>query len=297
MRLGLGLGIDKNRVLGGGPAYEYILSGNGDAAAAWSIRAVNPDYTGALVLIRRSSDNAEKAFYPDADFGLSLTSEDGTSVTLGTWIGSDNGYVKTWYDQSGNSNNATNTTASNQPEIITSGVLITDNSKAAFEFNGLTNSRELTVSSALTFNQDSSIISVASSNDNTNEQTIYNLQIDAISRQFALGYNRDGTNRIGSSIRLSNSSFVNSGDAIADMTQRLYSQIGICSTSTNTLYIDGVTATNTYRPRATTGNSIGGRSGAFFLSGKIQEVILWESNKTSVLTDLEANVNNFYSIY
>lgn len=278
-------------------SFTGLLDDYPNAAAAYSIRLLKSDYSGALVRIRKASDNSEDDFYPDSNNELSLSSTNLGGTTLSSFIGSENGFIVTWYDQSGNSNNATQATAANQPKIINAGALITDNSKPAFEFNGVTNSRELTVLSALTFNQDSSIISVASSNDNTSEQTIYNLQINAINRQFALGYNRDGTNRIGSSIRLSDLSFVNSGDSIADMTQRLYSQVGICSTSTNTLYIDSVAATNTYRPRAATGNSLGGRSGAFFLNGYLQEVILWESDKSSDLTGIETNVNSFFSIY
>jgi len=39
--------------------------------------------------------------------------------------GTDNGYVKTWYDQSGNSNDATQTVTGNQPQIVSSGAVIT----------------------------------------------------------------------------------------------------------------------------------------------------------------------------
>ena len=141
MRLGLGLGIDVNRRVSGGAAYDYLLSGDGDAEVAYSLRAVNPDYTGAIVLIRRSSDNAEKAFYKDADNLLSLSSEDGASVSLSTWIGSDNGFVKTWYDQSGNSKNPTQGTAGNQPRLVELGNLELSGGKVAVRFVKANNQR------------------------------------------------------------------------------------------------------------------------------------------------------------
>jgi len=37
-----------------------------------------------------------------------------------------NGFVETWYDQSGNGNNASQLTASQQPKIVDTGVLVTD---------------------------------------------------------------------------------------------------------------------------------------------------------------------------
>ena len=42
-----------------------------------------------------------------------------------THVGSGNGFVTTWYDQSGNGRNATQDTADNQPRIVSNGVLHT----------------------------------------------------------------------------------------------------------------------------------------------------------------------------
>jgi hypothetical protein len=53
------------------------------------------------------------------------------------------GYVTTWYDQSGNSNNATQTTAASQPKIVDAGVLVTENGKAALDFDGVDDSFNL----------------------------------------------------------------------------------------------------------------------------------------------------------
>lgn len=117
-------------------AYAFLLDDYSGAAAAYSIRLLSSTYTGALVEIRRSSDNAVKSFYPDANNELSLSSEDGASTSLSSWIGSDNGFVRTWYDQSGNSNHAQQTTAANQPQIISSGSITTENSKPSLTLTG-----------------------------------------------------------------------------------------------------------------------------------------------------------------
>jgi hypothetical protein len=40
---------------------------------------------------------------------------------------------KVWYDQSGNSNDATQTTTANQPQIVSSGAVIVENGKPAVD--------------------------------------------------------------------------------------------------------------------------------------------------------------------
>src|SRR6056297_1831626 len=95
-------------------------------------------YSGALVEIRRDSDNATKDFFPDSNNELSMSSEDGSGTTLSSWIGSDNGFVRTRYDQSGNGNDDEQPTASAQEQIIVSGTLQTKNGKAKSLLNGTT---------------------------------------------------------------------------------------------------------------------------------------------------------------
>jgi len=50
--------------------------------------------------------------------------------------GTDNGYVTTWYDQSGNANNATQATAANQPQIVSAGNIITSNGYQVIRYDG-----------------------------------------------------------------------------------------------------------------------------------------------------------------
>jgi hypothetical protein len=53
-------------------------------------------------------------------------------------VGLGNGFVTTWYDQSGNGLNATQTTAANQPRIVSNGVIETQNGRPALFFDGST---------------------------------------------------------------------------------------------------------------------------------------------------------------
>ena len=46
-----------------------------------------------------------------------------------SFVGNGNGFVRTWYDQSGNGRNATQTTAAGQPQIVINGVIQTQNGR------------------------------------------------------------------------------------------------------------------------------------------------------------------------
>lgn len=99
------------------------------AAAAYSLRKLRTAYTGAAIRVRRSSDNTE------TDIGFNGSNQLDTTA-LSTFCGLGNGFVTNWYDQSGNSKNATQTTTSLQPYIYFSGSVITRNGKPALQNSG-----------------------------------------------------------------------------------------------------------------------------------------------------------------
>lgn len=138
------------RIVDEGVGFVGLLDTYGGAAAAYSVRLLKSDYSGALVEIRRSSDNAVKSFYPDANNELSLTSEDGSGTSLSSWITTDNGFVRTWYDQSGNAVDFIQTTSSAQPKIITSGAFTLESGKIVITWDGITDYFTATLSAAST---------------------------------------------------------------------------------------------------------------------------------------------------
>jgi hypothetical protein len=87
-----------------------------NAAAAYSLRKLRSDYIGACVRVRRSSDNAEQ------DIGFDLDGDLDTAALL-AFVGSGNGFVTVWYDQSGNNRNAFQTTLTRQSRIVNSGLI------------------------------------------------------------------------------------------------------------------------------------------------------------------------------
>ncbi|HAN38696.1 MAG TPA: hypothetical protein DCQ29_07310, partial [Chitinophagaceae bacterium] len=98
-------------------------------ASAYSLRKLSSSYSGNAVQVRRSSDNTTQ------DIGFTVSGNLDTT-TLKTFVGSGNGFITIWYDQSGNGRNLTVTSASNQPSIINAGVIYRRSEQPAVYFDG-----------------------------------------------------------------------------------------------------------------------------------------------------------------
>jgi hypothetical protein len=132
--LGLGTGINKLSAaeaasISARNAGSYLLDDYSGAAAAYSLRQLSSTYSGSSVKVRRASDNVE------ADIGFASGELD--TAALASHCGASDGFVSVWYDQA-NSNNATQATAAAQPKIYdgTTGV-VTENGKPAVKFDGV----------------------------------------------------------------------------------------------------------------------------------------------------------------
>ena len=108
---------------------SYLLDTYTGAAAAYSLRKLSNTYSGAAIRVRRSSDDTTLDVGFNADGTLNTTA-------LTTFVGSGNGFVSIWYDQSGNGKNATQPASANQPYIIVGGALQTLNGKPSLYFDG-----------------------------------------------------------------------------------------------------------------------------------------------------------------
>lgn len=88
---------------------SLLLDSFPDAAFAYSLNKLRSNYSGNCLRIRRGSDNQE------LDIGFS-----GKQINLSaiaSFCGASTGNVVTWYDQTTNNVNATQTIASRQPQI------------------------------------------------------------------------------------------------------------------------------------------------------------------------------------
>jgi hypothetical protein len=105
------------------------LSSSTTSTVAYSIRKLSSNYTGSAIRVRRSSDNTT------LDIGFT-NNGDLDTATLKSFVGSNNGFVSYWYDQSGNGKIAIQASNSLQPIIVSTGVINRSGGLPAIKFNG-----------------------------------------------------------------------------------------------------------------------------------------------------------------
>lgn len=95
---------------------ELLLDTYPSSSAAYSFFKLRSAYAGFCIRIRRSSDNAE------LNIGFIGWRLDTDSILA--FVGAGNGFIVTFYDQSGSSFNYTQATAGLQPQIVVSGAIV-----------------------------------------------------------------------------------------------------------------------------------------------------------------------------
>jgi hypothetical protein len=95
---------------------DKLLGEYGGASAAYSLRSLSNNQTN-VVRVRRNGSNPDERDFKASEIGTAL--ED--------WVGAgNNGYVATWYDQSGNGYDAREPSIAYQPLIVENGSIVTD---------------------------------------------------------------------------------------------------------------------------------------------------------------------------
>jgi hypothetical protein len=105
---------------------NYLYNYAPNAIAAYSLRKLNPNYAGPALKVRRSSDNTTR----DIQFDTNVLD---TNALL-SFVGTGNGFVETWYDQSGNGNHVNQTSTGSQPTIVVTGSIYSYNNRPGVYF-------------------------------------------------------------------------------------------------------------------------------------------------------------------
>jgi len=271
-------------------ASDLLLDTYTGAAAAYSVRKLDKDYTGYCIKMREDSGDTE------ADIGFDGSGNLDTSA-IATHCGSANGYVVTWYDQSGNANNATQATSGSQPKIYdgTTQAVLTENGKPAVSFDG---TQSLTRSDAVHNGTGDMSAQAVFTRSSTFGNGLFQLGSGTLAlwnMTSEWGYRVSGGNRL-----FASSSPVAGTQVLASMYIA-----SPASTSTMTLFIDSnalsPTSTNSKSINiannltAIGGNFLGHGGGSH--NGVFQELIVWSSDLTSNRTGIETDINTYFSIY
>ena len=236
--------------------------------------------------VRRSSDDALKSFTADEITDGTLLSFVGTS-------GSDNGFVKTWYDQSvtnqagdtATGNHATQATAASQPKIVDAGSLLTK---------------------GLTFDGTDDFLRLTSTLGQTDVGSYFSvLELDTTNSSKAIVDNRDSSSD-GSTLFHQTGSFrfkfLSTTETVASTSTSQLIASAFKTSSKTSLGINGAAleeTASTSTISVSTLPTIGGRSfssAANFMDGEIAEIIIYNTDESDNRTAIEANIGEHYGI-
>jgi predicted secreted protein len=273
------------------------------AGGAYSLRKLSASYSGSLIRVRRSSDNTEQDFGYSANNGLD-------QAALISFVGAGNGFVTTWYDQSGNNRHFVQATAGNQPSIVTSGVVNTDLGKPCLLFDGSNDQFQLeaasrdilknvgyatlvsvrkytalpsTVKGIIDIGNGTGLTRAEMSNTAGNLRISSGRRLDANSVQSATSVGTVGTT---TTLAISEFQYANAllnqyTNGVLDGTNPAFQTAGNTS-DTNSTY-------------AYIGRTIVGGTTPF--NGTMSEVIIYNTNTVALRPEIEANINAYYGIY
>jgi hypothetical protein len=279
---------------GGQPPLLLDLYPN--AAAAYSLRKLRTAYSGNAIRVRRSSDNAEQNIGFDINGNLDTASL--TAFCSGT-----NGFVTTWYDQSGNSRQVSQGTAINQPQIVVNGTILTDNGKPSMNFDG---SNDIFIRNEnISSNIYMSTFTVGKLDSLTARLPFWDLsRIGNNNYMFETNTYLTSGQRFG----LYTNTSIDSSKSTT-LTPILSSIIANTSINGNVIqntdyFINGINealtlkfGTGTYPSYASsTEYSIGGATYGVF-DGRIQEFVYYQLNQSSNRIGIESDINLHYNIF
>jgi len=247
-----------------------------NAAAAYSLRKLRIGYTGDAIEVRIDTTGQ-----PTYDIGF-VDGELDVTTLEGYCTGGLDAYVTTWYDQSGNGNDATQTTASGQPQIVSSGSVIEENGKPSVQFDGA---------------DDYLLCNLYGQNrlDKFLVQNISDTQFVNFNNGFSGGGTYGYTGLQGQTNTTIYSNYGTPTLYINNLQQNPSTRDDIY-TLLNGYSLQSIINSSTF---TWTAFSINGYSNGSSINtqGKMQEFITYPSDQSSNRTGIETNINDFYSIY
>jgi len=263
-----------------------LLDENPGAAAAYSLRRLSSTYTGSAIQVQRADNvggTTDIGFdsYGDLDTTALTTAAQGNSMV-----------VVTWFDQSGNSNDVTQSSSLLRPKIYdgTTAAVVVENGKPAVEFDGTNDG--LISGQSLGITTTDAAIFVTYTVDASATGTIFSLQ--QASSAGVRGQQSTATNyRFEIKDPSGNVTLQTSDTAgqqvkshfLAPNSQEIFSNGSNVKSSTTT-YPDY----HFYTPK------IGFRNNDSYFLGKVQEFVFYDSNESDNRPSIEDNVGDYYGI-
>ena len=272
------------------------------AAAAYSVRQLAN--TAALSMRVR-----EDATDTETDIGFDANGDLDTAA-IAAHCGTANGYVVNWYDQSGEQNDATQSTLASQPQIYNGTAVITENGKPAVEFDG---SDDGLATSNIIQSFTYASLFVAYKSTSIQQQNIVRYRPNGFVGTkngwiYEQGPDKQyggntligaGVNAVGAIVSGEGGSPTLSQHLLAmlfEQSQVLAYENGTLDATLNTVKA-GTTPVGTASVNDEFWLGRNNDSNDRELEGKMQEVIIYHSDQSSNRTGIETDINTYFSIY
>lgn len=266
--------------------HEYMVNKYPEAKLALSLRKINSIYTGNCIRVRRSNDDAEQ------DIGFTNEILDIASLT--SFVGANSGYIVTWYDQSGNGYNATQSTTAYQPLIINAGTIQYVNFKPTLYFDG---TNDGLVVSSLPLKAYISLFAVV--NLAFDKPLFFEHSVDANSNDGFYFYGSANCSwyftRTSAHSAIGTNGWASGGTSLCSLIYNgsgaYYRNGSVVSNGT----VNGSAVSNT---STTKDFYIYNRANTTAIGGNyLSELIIYEDDKTVNRTTIEQDLNSYYTIY
>jgi hypothetical protein len=258
---------------------------------AWTSVSMSITAFGGGVLFFRGRSGGSQTFSADGDV-FYLKNIVVTQTTA-------DGAVTTFYDQSGNGNNATNATESEQPLVVSGGTLVTENGKAAIDFDGVDDEFNAISADLVTGNSAYAAFTIAKST--TIVSSDYYFGINATQNGAGAGTTVALTPEF--AVRVNgNCIFTDSASGSQQLLSLLYDGTTI---QNHSLHINGTSSAVSSSANGTSAMNVasgdfrigGWGVSAGYLTGTMQEIIIFNSDQSANRTGIESNINDHFDIY
>jgi hypothetical protein len=283
-----------------------VLDSFPGAAAAYSLRKLDNDYTGNCIVVQR--DNGDTSAIGFAGNYLD-------TAAMKTFCGEgagDSCRVRLWYDQSGNGRYARVDTAGRQPLIMADGIVIRESGQVAIRFGGTgATAKILRVENLSGISNNISHFSIFNvrrlvDTSSANANQFFQITTPASLSRILLQKAGSGV-LVSAGRRLDADAFAFSATTTNHSGQRiLQTALFNYSSASLTNFTNGsqVSQNNSFQTSGSTsatnpvlmsiGNDVSISSPWI---GTAQEIIIYQSNQSSDRAAIETNINTFYSIY
>lgn len=278
-------------VFAGAAPYSFLLDTYSGAAAAYSLRKLSSTYTGNCIRVRRSSDNTEQ--------NVGFVNNVLDTASLLSFVGAGSGFVTTFYDQSGNSKDVTQSTGVNQPRIVIAGALVTNttNGKPCLNYTTVAGTQNWLQLTNQTFNGDNTLFGVYNWNSGDSGILSYG-QASSGKRRAIFVYSPTGS----APWYHYASGFAQNLEIAAAATSTNYVTYSLFNTTSQQIEgsVNGgsvQSASRTLSNSAAAPLYLGRTESGEYLDGNIFEAIFYNSNQSTNRTGIRDNINTFYTIY